>query len=1092
MKKKILLTMMLLLIAVLIVACVPTGESGYRDYTVTITFDFGYESKVEVVAIKLNEKPVFPIVPERAGYHFCGWYVDSAFVKEIDNKKVISVDTVLHAKWEEVVATDKYYVIKYNPNNKTDSSFNSYVLNGMVAIEPNVPSYSGYKFKCWKNGDSVYDFALPVTQNLELTAEWEAIFHTVTFIGGNGETLKTESVQEGFAATAPTSVAHQYDSVYIFSGYDKEFNCITADTTVTALFTYNHTDSSLFNYTLNKDKQSYSISAKDKVNYPIDLVLPSEYNGLPITEIGYEGFTYNDFATLHVPSSYKRIRSLAFYQNRNLTSITLEEGVEKLDVVAFGSCYTLKGINLPSTLISVGENCFYRNYEFSFITVTNGNSAFKAVNDRLYSLDGTKLYFMVPTKVSSNVVIEKEVNYVSAGMFTDNNLLENIVFEGNIDYIGMGMFYNCSALKSVTFNGVVKAVHGYTDQALYTHITDAVELDNIMNYGAFERCNFLTAIKFNAGLEYVGKAVFAGCDVLSSVEFPQSIQLIAIDAFWNNPLVEIKMTGATENDYYIIKDNTIIEKGTGVNGGDKFILYASASSATSYVMPNSVSSLNYFAFSSAVNLKSVTLSDKITEIPGACFMDAQALVSVFIPSSVTKITSQLPVEDGVQKWARCEMYGSYGAFSRCMSLSQLDFNSINLTEIGDAAFFQTGISSFFISKYLSNIGVNAFMLCKNLAELIVQEGNLYYASVDGVLFNADKTELIVYPTAKQGKNYIIESTVKNIRECAFSLNQHLENIVVNEGCETIGDAAFNNCLSLKKVELPASLKTIESQAFTNSFLLESITFKSATPELKFDYEFNTFSGYYEVWNEEYQYMEQVLMILKNLKIYVPNAYYIEYFNTFYSLDSNLIKALSDNGMTKTLYHFETFGGTIIADVTTVMLLQPQKPELKDYYFWGWYYSDGTINNVEWGNEISFPLNCDKTEVTIFARWEKERLQNGLSIDTCYDITTAKSVTFNKNGTYYLCFTAAETGIIKDVNSFPIMSAELQTYFENKECRVWAMVFSKPDLGYDSLLGRDNRQVEKGKTYWISLEIFNYEKPIIVYPLVTTVSIEIVK
>ena len=67
--------------------------------------------------------------------------------------------------------------------------------------------------------------------NGTLTITKPVSFYTVTFVDGQGKTLKTEKVESGKAATAP---ADPKRDGYTFTGWDKDFSKVTADMTVTA------------------------------------------------------------------------------------------------------------------------------------------------------------------------------------------------------------------------------------------------------------------------------------------------------------------------------------------------------------------------------------------------------------------------------------------------------------------------------------------------------------------------------------------------------------------------------------------------------------------------------------------------------------------------------------------------------------------------------------------------------------------------------------------------------------------------------------------------------------------------------------------
>ena len=171
---------------------------------------------------------------------------------------------------------------------------------------------------------------------------------------------------------------------------------------------------------------------------------------------------------------------------------------------------------------------------------------------------------------------------------------------------------------------------------------------------------------------------------------------------------------------------------------------------------------------------------------------------------------------------------------------------------------------------MESIGDGAFYYCSSLASIIVGENNKDYLSEDGVLFNKDKTELIVYPAKKEGISYTLPDSVTSIGDCAFYSCESLENITipdsvtsigaeafsytayyndnnnwqdgvlyignhlikandevpveytVKDGTKTIAGSAFYNCSSLTSITLPDSVTSIGVQAFYECSLLEII------------------------------------------------------------------------------------------------------------------------------------------------------------------------------------------------------------------------------------------------------------------------------
>ena len=104
------------------------------------------------------------------------------------------------------------------------------VESGKPAIAPADPAREGYTFAGW---DKAFD---NITSNTTVTATYTQIAldtYTVTFVDWDGTTLKTETVESGKSATAPADPTR---ADYTFTGWDKAFDNITSDTTVTATY----------------------------------------------------------------------------------------------------------------------------------------------------------------------------------------------------------------------------------------------------------------------------------------------------------------------------------------------------------------------------------------------------------------------------------------------------------------------------------------------------------------------------------------------------------------------------------------------------------------------------------------------------------------------------------------------------------------------------------------------------------------------------------------------------------------------------------------------------------------------------------------
>ncbi len=105
--------------------------------------------------------------------------------------------------------------------------------------------------------------------------------------------------------------------------------------------------------------------------------------------------------------------------------------------------------------------------------------------------------------------------------------------------------------------------------------------------------------------------------------------------------------------------------------------------------------------------------------------------------------------------------------------------------------------------------------CFDLQAINVAADNAEYASVNGVLFNKEKTTLVRYPQGKDFVKYEVPDGVKRIGASAFFGCYQLEEIALPSSVETIGKNAFMSCQFLKSVRIPESVVGIADDAFEN-------------------------------------------------------------------------------------------------------------------------------------------------------------------------------------------------------------------------------------------------------------------------------------
>jgi hypothetical protein len=189
-----------------------------------------------------------------------------------------------------------------------------------------------------------------------------------------------------------------------------------------------------------------------------------------------------------------------------------------------------------------------------------------------------------------------------------------------------------------------------------------------------------------------------------------------------------------------------------------------------------------------ISLKAIILPSSITSIGVDAFTFCSGLTSITIPTSVITFSSY--------------------AFSSCSGLTDINIPA-SLASIGSYAFQNCHrLTSVEIPMSVSSIGEFAFNYCS--AFISVDDNNPNYSSLDGILYNKDKTSLINCPTSITG-SYRIPSSVTSIESSAFSYCKSLTSITIPSSVTSISHYVFLGCNQLSSIytnsEFPINLSS---------------------------------------------------------------------------------------------------------------------------------------------------------------------------------------------------------------------------------------------------------------------------------------------
>ena len=538
----------------------------------------------------------------------------------------------------------------------------------------------------------------------------------------------------------------------------------------------------------------------------------------------------SNLETVTLPESLTTINNDAFRDCSKLASIEIPNKVTKLNDNTFANCTSLKNVSIGSGCASISSTAFLNSNAIEKITVAGDNANYSSVDGALLNKEKTSIVlypksksgeFVIPDTVTSiadyafdnapkltKVTIGENVKSVGTGAFRNCNSLETVIFKDSDTVqktIGDYAFNNCPALTEVDFGNAVKSIGNYAfmvDKLLESiEFPDSLESIGYCAFSCYRGGTYSTyvasnlkSVKFGSGLKTIGNYAFYGNRSLETVQFSgENLTSIGEDAFRDcMALTKLNLTG---NDAVIcarafcnndaLKEVTLSGvKTIGYNafGGDDALKSAD--------LGEGLISIDSYAFQSCSNLETVSLPESLTTINSYAFQSCSKLTSIDIPNKVTKIDDN--------------------TFSNCPSLKNVSIGS-GCTSISTVAF------------------INAY----SIDEITVAENNKNFTAVDGVLYNKDKTTLVLYPKNRSGE-FAVPDTVTTIADYAFDNAPKLTKVTIGENVKSVGTGAFRNCNSLETVIFKDSdtvQKTIGDYAFNNCPALTEVDFGNAVKSI---------------------------------------------------------------------------------------------------------------------------------------------------------------------------------------------------------------------------------------------------------------------
>ena len=152
----------------------------------------------------------------------------------------------------------------------------------------------------------------------------------------------------------------------------------------------------------------------------------------------------------------------------------------------------------------------------------------------------------------------------------------------------------------------------------------------------------------------------------------------------------------------------------------------------------------------------------------------------------------------------------------------IDGKTYKVSEIRASVFLNQDIEGVKLGANIKTIYDQAFNGLRSLKEFLVDENNLSFTSLDGILYSKDKTTLIKMPIAYKERHIVIKEGTQRIQNYAFNDCLNTKSVTLPEGLISIGDYAFTDSTNLTSINFPSTLKSIGDYAFRNIHSLKEI------------------------------------------------------------------------------------------------------------------------------------------------------------------------------------------------------------------------------------------------------------------------------
>ena len=666
------------------------------EYTITFYID---GEAVDSIETSGNERLTLPAAPEKDDHTFEGWFFDNGTWQErltanTYEETPLTEDVSVYAYYKKIGGSEpeqpQEYTVIFEVDHGTPIAP---ITTSRIDEEPQT-TRDGYTFAGWyKDGGFVKKAVFPyeVTEDQTLYAKWEKNKYTVRFDTDGGTYVSDMIVSVIDRSPETTKDGYEFEGWYTDKTFSNKISFpyeVTEDLTLYAKWTQSGSEKIVFSVDANGVLTGVSgLSGSD-----ITVEIPSEVNGITVTEIGKDVFKDNkNVGRLIIPDSVTKLGYRMCSGCTALSEVRLPAGLTVIPDEAFDGCSSLRTVNFPDTLKEIRSDAFCGTDLTEFIAPDSLTNVWSYAFKDCAALSAVEL---------------KNVRSVGDGAFGNCTALRSIRLSDKMTELSDHIFDGCSSLADIdmpdnpiavsfsVFNGTayynepsnwengVLYVDGYLIAVSkdFAPLTEYTVKDGtiVIADDAFSGVGYSSKLKkmtLPTGLYRIGQYAFSKLFSLTEINIPDTVRSIGYGAFSGTGYdadTNYINGGLYIGNWLVAVNNVVmtsftVQEGTvGVaDGKDTSLFPTRAQKITVLELP---SSLRYIGSRSFARLR-------ITELR--------------LPSELQTLGN--------------------GAFASCSALNTVNLGDCSgLESIGEKAFSEAAISEITIPESVVSVGELVF------------------------------------------------------------------------------------------------------------------------------------------------------------------------------------------------------------------------------------------------------------------------------------------------------------------------------------------------------------------------------------------------